>query len=368
MTVPFLSLARLNEPLLADFQARLAPFLAAGRFIGGEALDAFERAFAAHCGVGHAVGTGNGLDALELALRALDIGPGDEVIVPAHTFVATWLAVTRVGATPVGVDVRPGCATLDPDLIEAAIGPRTRAIMPVHLYGTTADMARILPIARRHGLRVIEDAAQAHGHVRFGRRAGAHGDVGCFSFYPGKNLGALGDAGGVVTDDPALAARIRMLGNYGSAAKYHHELCGSNSRLDPIQALFLDLKLERLDAINARRAAIAATYDTVVPAHDDGRAFHRLLEPGLDGVWHQYVLVCRDRDDLVARLDAAGIGTLVHYPVIPADQPCYAALKRPAGTWPVAEDLARRVLSLPIGEYLEAHEIEQVREALRAAL
>ncbi|MGG2043157.1 DegT/DnrJ/EryC1/StrS family aminotransferase [Burkholderia gladioli] len=364
MKVPFLDLGRLNAPYSAGFANTVGEFMKAGTFIGGECVSRFEREFAAYCGVEHCVGVGNGLDAITLALHALGVGPGDEVIVPAQTFVATWLAVTHVGAINVPVDVELRSANLDPDLIEAAITPRTKAIIVVHLYGATADMERINEIAKRHNLKVIEDAAQAHGDERFGKRVGAFGDIATFSFYPSKNLGAIGDAGGVVTNDAGLAKRVRELGNYGSSIKYHHDSVGYNSRLDPLQASFLSTKLKDLDSIIARRRHIAAQYDEVLGKFDESAQIHRLLDFKLQSVWHNYVIVCQNREEVQRKLSDAGVGCGIHYPIIPGAQTCYRSGAYDITKTPVAYSLSQSVLSLPIGEYLTADEIGYVAECL----
>jgi dTDP-4-amino-4,6-dideoxygalactose transaminase len=303
------------------------------------------------------VGVANGLDALRLSLLAMGIGAGDEVIVPSNTYIATWLAVSQTGALPVPVEPQDSTYNLDPERIEAAITPRTRAILPVHLYGQPADIDPIVSIAEKHGLRVLEDAAQAHGARYKGRRVGGHGDVVAWSFYPGKNLGALGDAGAVTTNDSELADRIRVLRNYGSRVKYVNEVQGCNSRLDPVQAAALRVKLRHLDEWNARRAAIAARYTA------------ELAETGLtlpavpawaDPVWHLYVVRSEKRDALQAFLNNAGVGTLIHYPIPPHLSGAYSNLGFAAGSLPVAEEIASTVLSLPIGPHLSAEALDTV--------
>ena len=364
--IPFLDAGAAYRELADEIDAAVARVLASGWYIGGAEVEAFEAAFAGYCAAAHCVGVANGLDALTLALRALGVGPGDEVIVPSNTYIATWLAVSAVGATPVPVEPDPSTHTLDPGRIEAALSPRTRALMPVHLYGQPADLDPILAIARAHGLRVVEDAAQAHGARYRGRRLGAHGDAVCWSFYPTKNLGALGDAGAVTTDDPELAARIRKLGNYGSARKYVNETRGVNSRLDPLQAAVLAVKLAHLDAWNARRRALAGRYTaTLSKLEISGTGLILPRVPGwAEPVWHLYVVRSGDRDGLQRRLDAAGIGTLIHYPIPPHRQGAYADLAIPAGALPIAERLAAEVLSLPIGPHLDAAAIDRVALAI----
>lgn len=358
--IDFLNLRRLNaahEPALGEAIARV---LASGRYILGEEGEAFEQEFAAYCGVRHCVGVANGLDALQLILRASDIGPGDEVIVPSHTFIATWLAVGLAGARPVPVEVDEATANLDPARIEAAITPRTRAIVAVHLYGQPADMDGIAAVARRHGLRLFEDAAQAHGARHRGRRAGSLGDAAGFSFYPGKNLGALGDAGAVTTDDEALAMRLRRLRNYGSSVKYRHEELGLNSRLDELQAAVLRVKLATLDRDNAARAALAAVYLRELATA--GVVLPRVID-GVEPVWHLMVVRHPQRDALRAGLAAAGIETGVHYPIACHQQGACAGTAWPP--LPVAERLARTVLSLPIAPDLGADAVGRVAEAVR---
>ncbi len=358
--VPFLDLHAAYVELRADIDAAVARVLQSGHYVGGPEVERFEAAFAAYCGARECIGVGNGLDALRLVLAAMDIGPGDEVIVPSNTFIATWLAVAQVGAVPVPVEPDPVTFNIDPARIEAAVTPRTRAIMPVHLYGQPADLDPILAIARRRGLRVIEDAAQAQGARYRGRRIGAHGDAVCWSFYPGKNLGALGDAGAVTTDDAELAERLRMLRNYGSRTKYVHELAGVNSRLDPIQAAVLGVKLAHLDDWNARRRAIAARYL-------DALRGTALLLPTVpdwaEPAWHLFVVRHAQRDALHRALAAAGIGTLIHYPTAPHHQGAFASMR--GTSLPISERIHREVLSLPIGPQLSAAQAARVVEAVR---
>ena len=361
--VRFLELSCLNERYMADFLDDAARCFRSGVYIGGEDVAAFEREFAAYVGVRHCIGVGNGLDALVLALRALGIGPGDEVIVPGQTFIATWLAVSCVGATLVPIDVEVDTANIDASLIEAALTQRTRAIIPVHLYGASAEMDQIMSLAEKHDLFVIEDAAQAHGDVCSGKQAGAHGHLGCFSFYPTKNLGALGDAGGVTTNDEALAERVRLLANYGSTQKYVHLECGYNSRLDPIQALFLRHKLRRLDAIILRRREVAERYSRAI-AHGSSR-LRRLLRPDRSGVWHNFVVCASDREDFIAHMDRARVETALHYPVIPSLQPCYRSAHGD-DRLEKSKYLSECCVSLPIGEYLTDDETQLICDALAA--
>ncbi|HYF59421.1 MAG TPA: DegT/DnrJ/EryC1/StrS family aminotransferase [Burkholderiaceae bacterium] len=359
--VPFLDLRAGYEALRGEIDEAVARVLASGHYIGGPEVERFEADWAAYCGARHCVGVGNGLDALRLALEALEVGPGDEVIVPAHTFVATWLAVAQVGATPVPVEPDEGTFNIDAARVEAAIGPRTRAILPVHLYGQPADLDPLLALAARHRLAVVEDAAQAQGARHRGRRIGAQGHAVCWSFYPGKNLGALGDAGAVTTDDPALAERIRMLGNYGSRTKYVHELRGINSRIDPVQAAVLGVKLRHLDDWNARRARIAAAY---LESLGGGALRLPAVPDWARPAWHLFVVRHPERDALRERLAERGIGTLIHYPVPPHRQRAFESM---AGlSLPLAESMAAQVLSLPIGPQMTDEQVSAVIEAVRA--
>lgn len=361
--VPFLDLQAQFLELGSELEAATHSVLNSGHYVLGEQVARFEEEFAAFCGVRHCVGVGNGLDALHLILRARGIGPGDEVIVPANTYIATWLAVSHAGARPVPVEPDPRTCNLDPARLEAAVTPATKAILAVHLYGQPADMAPILEVAERHGLRVIEDAAQAHGARYRGRRVGGLGDAAGFSFYPGKNLGAIGDGGAVTTNDAELAETVRLLRNYGSRVKYHNELKGFNSRLDELQAALLRVKLRRLDEWNGRRGAMAARY------------LEQLAGSGLvlpwvpawaDPVWHLFVVRHPCRDALQRRLERAGIGTLVHYPIPPHRQPAYAELGLDEGALPIAEAIHREVLSLPLGPHLTEEQQAAVVAALRA--
>lgn len=353
MQVPFLDLKYTYMALKEELDAAYHRVMESGWYILGEEVEAFEQEFADFVGARHCVGVGNGLEALHLILRAYGIGPGDEVIVPANTYIATWLAVTYAGATPVPVEPVERTYNLDPALIEAAITPRTRAIIAVHLYGQTADMDPINEIARRHGLKVIEDAAQAHGARYKGRRAGSLGDAAGWSFYPGKNLGAFGDAGAVTTDDDDLARRVRSLRNYGSQVKYYNEFKGFNSRLDPLQAAFLRVKLPHLDAWNQRRAVIAARY---LEAFANLPLILPYVPPWAEPVWHLFVVRHPERDRLQRYLAKQGIGTLIHYPVPPHLQNAYADMGFHEGAFPITEAIHREVLSLPMGPHLSEGE------------
>jgi len=359
--VPFLDLNAAHREIAAEIETALLRVLRDGPFVLGPELEAFEAAFADYCQAHWCVGVGNGQDALVLGLRALGVGPGDEVIVPAHTFVATWLAVSQVGAVPVPVEPDENNYTIDPARIEAAITAKTRAVIPVHLYGQPADLEPILELARRRGLRVLEDAAQAHGAVYKNRRIGAHGDAVAWSFYPAKNLGALGDGGAVTTDDAELAARLRMLRNYGSDEKYIHQTKGVNSRLDPLHAAVLQVKLRHLDAWNERRRQIAEIYMTGLA--ETGLRLP-VLSDGVSSVWHLFVVATPDRDHLLATLSEQGVGAVIHYPVPPHRQAAYDELGLPPGSLPISERLADEVLSLPVGPHLAAADARMVVDAI----
>ncbi len=365
MRVPFLDLQAAYQEVQPELKAAVLASFRSGWYIGGEDVEAFERDFTAYTQTQHCVGLANGLNALHLALLALGIGPGDEVIVPSNTYIATWLAVSQCGAIPVPVEPVESTHNLDPDKIEAAITPRTRAILPVHLYGQPADLEPILAIAGAHGLRVVEDAAQAHGAAYKGKPIGSHGDVAAWSFYPGKNLGALGDAGAVTTNDPALADRIRILRNYGSRVKYVNEAQGYNSRLDPVQAAALSVKLNTLDEWNARRVRIAARYTSAFAGTE---LVLPVVPDWAKPAWHLYVVQHRQRDLLRQFLTDAGIATLIHYPIPPHLQSAYAASGFAAGSFPIAERLADQVLSLPIGPQLDDSSVEAVIATVMNAL
>jgi len=362
--IPFLDLKGINLRHRADLHAALDRVLNSGWLILGKETEAFEAEFAAWCGTKHCIGVGNGLEALQLVLQAWGIGPGDEVLVPSNTYIATWLAVTQCGATPVPVEPDPATCNIDPTRLSAAITARTKAIIAVHLYGQTADMDGVMAVARTHGLKVLEDAAQAHGALYRGRRAGALADAAGFSFYPGKNLGALGDGGAVTTADAELAERLRMLRNYGSRLKYHNEIVGWNSRLDELQAAFLRAKLPTLDADNASRAALASRYQAGL-ANCPGVVLP-VVAPNCEPVWHLYVVRHAERDRLAGHLKARGIDTLVHYPIAPHLQPAYAALGMREGSLPISEMLHRQVLSLPLWPGMTVEEVDAVVEGIRS--
>ena len=357
MIVNFLDLKAAYLELQPEIDAAIKRVLDSGWYILGAEVEAFEQDYAAYCEAKHCVGVANGLDALHLALLALGVGAGDEVIVPSNTYIATWLAVSQCSATPVPVEPDAGTYNIDPARLEAAITPRTKAILPVHLYGQPADMDPILAIARKRGLKVLEDGAQAHGARYKGKHVGAHGDVVAWSFYPGKNLGALGDGGAVTTNDSELADRIRVLRNYGSRVKYVNEVQGYNSRLDPIQAAVLRVKLKYLDAWNARRAALAQRY--LIGLADNGLILPHVPQ-WAEPAWHLLVVRHPQRDALKQRLTEAGIGSLIHYPIPPHMQQAHAGLGFTDNAFPVASQMADEVLSLPIGPHLGSDKVQYV--------
>lgn len=364
MKIPFLNLRAAYQELRADLEAAGRQVMASGNFILGPEVATFETEFAAYCDAGHCIGVGNGLDALHLILRGLEIGPGDEVVVPTNTYIATWLAVSYAGATPVAVEPDGKNYNLDPELIEQAITARTKAVIAVHLYGQPADMDPINEMAGKYGLAVIEDAAQAHGARYKGKRVGSLGDAAGFSFYPGKNLGALGDGGAIVTNNEALANRLRTLRNYGSQKKYFNEEKGLNSRLDEIQAAMLRVKLRHLDEWNERRKRLASFYLQTLEGIPD------LILPFVpeyaDPVWHLFVVSHPDRDLLQKFLDEAGIGTLIHYPLPPHLQNAYRELEFSRGSFNRAERMAETVLSLPMGPHLSDQEADYIVSKLSA--
>jgi dTDP-3-amino-3,4,6-trideoxy-alpha-D-glucose transaminase len=359
--VPFLDLAVAYRQIQSEIDAAVSRVLHSGWYILGQEVAGFEQEFAAYCGVPYAIGVASGTDALHLALRALGIGPGDEVITVAHTAVATTAAIELSGARPVFVDVDPITCTINPAQILAAITERTRAIIPVHLYGHAADMAPILKIAQRHNLRVVEDCAQAHGAQYHSRLVGSWGDVGAFSFYPTKNLGALGDGGAVVTSDPDLVARLRLLRQYGWRERHISDHPGFNSRLDEIQAAILRVKLRYLDAWNVARRQLAAHYTHLLadtPLTLPGEC------PDSCHVYHLYVVQTAQRDALQSHLEAQGIATATHYPVPIHRQPAYVRLGYVPDSLPVTERLAQQVLSLPMYPQLRHEQVETVTQAI----
>ena len=363
MTIPFLDLKRDYQELKPELDAAYRRVMDAGSFVLGPEVEQFEHEFAAYCESKHCVTVANCLDALTLLLRAFDIGPGDEVIVPGHTFIATWLAVSAVGATPVAADVDPTTYNLDPDLVASAITPQTRALIPVHLYGVPADLDPLMKLARPRGIKVFEDSAQAHGARYKGRRAGSLGDAAAFSFYPVKNLGGFGDGGAITTNDALVAEKVRLLRNYGSRTKYQHELPGVNSRLDELQAAFLRVKLRHLDSWNARRARLAAIYHRKLQVA--GEVSLPIVPSWADPVCHLYVIRHPRRDELQERLRDAGIGSMIHYPIPPHQSRAYESGGWRGGPLPVAERLAREVLSIPMHPHLSEFDVERVAASIQ---
>ncbi|MBV8881004.1 MAG: DegT/DnrJ/EryC1/StrS family aminotransferase [Planctomycetaceae bacterium] len=361
--VPFLDLSAHHRPLLGAFRRKVDKIFRSSEFILGRDVELFEQEFGAFLKVGHAVGVSNGTDALRLACEAIDLRPGDEVLVPANTYVATALGVTHAGGTPKFVDVTPDTFTMDPSRVEEAITPRTRALIPVHLFGHPADLGPLLEIARRRSLKVIEDTAQAHGATWEGRPVGGIADLGCFSFYPSKNLGALGDGGLVATNDPALAERLRMLRHMGQRRKYVHEIIGYNNRLDNLQAALLRIKLPRLQKSNRQRQAAAKLYAKALAGTD---AVLPSTRPGCSHVYHIYSIRHPRRDRVREALEKAGIGCGVYYPVPVPYQDCYRDLGHRKGDFPVTEQLAADSLALPMFPELTARQVERVAQVLRS--
>jgi dTDP-4-amino-4,6-dideoxygalactose transaminase len=348
--------------LQEELDAAYRRFMESGWYVLGEETKALEQEYARYCGTEHCVGVSNGLDALHLALRALGVGPGDEVVVPSNTYIATWLAVTYVGATPVAVEPDLRTFNIDPARLEAALTARTKVILPVHLYGQPADMDPIGAIAQDHGLKVLEDNAQAHGARYQGRPCGGLGHAAAHSFYPGKNLGAFGEAGAVTTNDPEIAERVRVLRNYGSEIKYHNRYKGFNARMDELQAAFLRVKLRHLDEWNERRRQRARQY--LDGLRDCADVILPFAAPWAEPVWHQFVIRHPARDALQQRLASVGIQTLIHYPIPPHLSEAYADMGGRPGAFPKAEELARTVLSLPIGPHLSQEQATRVIEAI----
>lgn len=361
MNVPFLDLKMAYLELKHDIDDAVRRVLTSGYYIHGPEVEAFEIEYSNYCDSKYCVGLANGLDALHLALRAMDVGPGDEVIVPSNTFIATWLAVSQCGAKPIPVEPDVSTYNIDAAKIEAAITVKTKVIIPVHLYGQPADIDPILALAKKYNLRVLEDGAQAHGARYKGKRLGAHGDAVAWSFYPGKNLGALGDGGAVTTDDLALADRIRILRNYGSRVKYVNDTQGYNSRLDPLQAAILRVKLRYLDEWNLRRSAISSIYSRSLTNVNLRLPF---VPEWAEPVWHLYVISLADRAALHSSLAKLDISTLIHYPIPPHLQRAYEKSGFRLGDFPIAEKMANQVLSLPIGPQLESQQVQAVVAAL----
>lgn len=376
--IKFLDLHAVNERFRAELDLAAKRVLDSGWYLLGKEDEAFEREFAAYCGVRHAIGCANGLDALKLIVQAMGIGPGDEVVAPANTYIASLLAISANGATPVLVEPDPATCLIDPARVEARLTSRTKAVMVVHLYGRATDMTQVWEVARKHNLKVIEDCAQAHGAYEpstLGSRSstpirvGALGDAAGFSFYPGKNLGCLGDGGAVTTDDDDLAARLRAMRNYGSDVKYHFPYRGTNSRLDELQAAYLRVKLPRLDADNARRAAIAARYCREIanplirlPVDPNPQSSASGPRPMLSHVWHVFPVFCERRDELQRHLAECDIQTVIHYPIPPHRQPAYAEWH--GLSLPITEKIHETILSLPISPVLTDEEVSTVIAAV----
>lgn len=359
--IPFLDVHAAYVELRNDIDEAIHRVLDDGVYILGDEVAAFEREFAAYCGAEHCAGVGNGLDALRLGLLALGVNPGDEVIVPSNTYIATWLAVSQCGAIPVPVEPDPATHNLNPACLEDAITSRTRCVIPVHLYGQPADLEPILAIAAAHGIAVLEDAAQAHGAKYKGKRVGAHGDAVAWSFYPGKNLGGIGDGGAVTTNNQELADRVRILRNYGSRTKYVNEIRGINSRLDPLQAAILRVKLRCLDQWNLRRRWVAELY---LDKMRDLALILPTIPIWAEPVWHLFVVRVKDRDAVQRKLNDAGVRSLIHYPIPPHLQEAYADADLRPGSLPVAERLSREVMSLPIGPHLNSADGHRVCEVM----
>jgi len=361
--IPFLDLKSQYESIRGEVNHRLQGVIEDCSFILGPEVERFEKAFASYCGVSYCIGVGSGLDALTLSIRALGVQPGDEIIIPANTFVATGLAIIQAGAQPVLVDCCENDFNIDPEKIEAAITPATKAIIPVHLYGRLANMKAVCDIANRHGLHVIEDAAQAHGAETGGNHAGGFGTAGCFSFFPGKNLGAYGDGGAVVTNDENLANKIKYLRNYGSKVKYEHEYLGVNSRLDSLQAAVLSVKLQYLDRWSELRRERASWYDKALQ-------IEAITRPSLpsqkEHVWHLYVIRSNFRNELLSFLQQKGIMAQIHYPHPVHLHACFEGKLGGEGKYPVAEKLSREIISLPIYPELSKEQIDFIAETVKS--
>jgi dTDP-4-amino-4,6-dideoxygalactose transaminase len=362
--IPLVGLFDQYQNIKSEIDTAIQNIINSSAFVGGEAVRSFEKDFAAYCEAKACVGVGNGTDALYLTLRALGVGPGDEVITVAHTFIATSEAIAMTGALPVFIDVLDDTMLMDPSKIEAAITPRTKAIIPVHLYGQSCDMDAIMEIARKHGLKVVEDAAQAHGGRWRGQRVGSIGDAATFSFYPGKNLGAFGDAGAVVSQDEDLMEHVRMLANHGRLEKYTHKMEGVNSRLDGMQAAILSVKLRHLDEWNSKRRAHADFYlDSL--SHDEFRP--QAVNPNAEPVWHLFVVRVAEREALQKKLKDEGVATGIHYPVPLHLQPAYQHRQIPLGSLPVTEAAANQVVSLPMYAELTGSQLELIVNAMTMA-
>jgi dTDP-4-amino-4,6-dideoxygalactose transaminase len=364
LKVPFLDLKAAYLELKNELDIAYRRVMESGWYILGEEVEAFEREFAEYCGAKHCIGVSNGLEALHLILRGYGIGAGDEVIVPANTYIATWLAVSYAGATPVPVEPNLQTYNIAHEYIEAAITEKTKAILPVHLYGQPADMDAINEISRKYDLKVIEDAAQSHGAHYRGKLTGSLGDAAGFSFYAGKNLGAYGDAGAVTTHDDNLAEQIRLLRNYGSKIKYYNEVKGYNSRLDPLQAAFLRVKLNHLDEWNIRRASVVKHY--LEKISDIFELVLPFVPEGVEPAWHLFVIRHQERDELRKYLENAGIGSMIHYPVPPHLSDAYKDLNWTTGSFPVSEKIANTILSLPLSPHIEIAQIDEVCKVLKS--
>ena len=358
MRVPFLNFEGLHSPIKSELKEAMSTVLDSNWFIMGSQLEEFENEYAEWNNVKHSIGVSNGLDALILSLKALEIGVGDEVIVPSNTYIATALAVSNVGATPVFVEPRIDTANINPNLIESAITKRTKAIIPVHLYGQACEMDKIMNVANKYGLYVIEDNAQAHGAFYKGKKTGSWGHINATSFYPGKNLGALGDGGAVTTNSDELAEKVKVLRNYGSKEKYKNEVLGHNNRLDELQAAFLRVKLKKLDEWTSERNTIAETYIRNLNQVPGVELFS--LAKDASSAYHLFVIKAIDRDSLQSQLKEAGIGTLIHYPIPPHLQPCYSYLGKKPGDFPIAEKLSKEIISLPLYVGLDSSQISEV--------
>lgn len=363
MKIPFVSFLPMERELNDDLRGAFDRVFTRSWYIEGVEDEAFEKAYAEYCGTQHCVGVGNGLDALMLSLKALGIGEGDEVIVPSNTYIATALAVTYVGAKPVFVEPKLSTFNIDPDRIEDAITEKTKAIMPVHLYGQACDMESIMAVAKKYDLKIIEDCAQAHGATYKGQKVGTFGDAAGFSFYPGKNLGALGDAGAVVTNSEEIATKVRALGNYGSDYKYHHIYKGNNSRLDEIQAAFLSAKLPHLERMNVERRRIADRYLDEIK---NPKVALPTVEKDMVPVWHIFGIRCTERDALEKHLNDAGIGTNKHYPIPMHLQECYKDLGYSKDDFPIAEEISSTELSIPMFYGMTDEEIGYVIDAINS--
>ncbi|MGZ3931996.1 MAG: DegT/DnrJ/EryC1/StrS family aminotransferase [Bacteroidia bacterium] len=363
MQIPFLSFDKMHNALKAELNEAFNKVYDSHWYIMGNSLKAFEANYAAYCNTAYCAGLANGLDAIIIALKTLNVGAGDEVIVPSNTYIATWLAASYVGATPVPVEPRPDTCNINPDLIESAITKKTKVILPVHLYGQACEMDKIMAIAKKHNLFVVEDNAQAQGAACGGKITGSFGDINATSFYPGKNLGALGDAGAITTNNEALYKKANVIRNYGSEKKYYNEIKGVNSRLDELQAAVLDVKLNYLDSWNKERNDIAAKYNERLKDVKDVRL--TAIADNCTSVYHLYVIRHKRRDALQEHLTKNGIGTLIHYPVPPHLQKAYSEYNYKKGAFPLAEEIAETCLSLPLYPGLTDAEIDKVCDAIR---